>query len=846
MHMAGTANGAAWMHQMLVDLRSAGHRVSAVIGGADGTLAARLRRDDIPFLVLNLDLFTRSSLWSAGQMFLALVRLLRRERPDVVHVHLYPTIFIGRLAAWVADVPARFSMIPGPYYLEAPTLREIDLETAPFDSKVIASCEYTRTLYDRGGVPREHVELIYYGQDDALFNPATADGARVRRELGIAAGRPVVGDVAYFYPPAVDGPFVPPHLIGRGIKGHEVLLRAAQQVRRHVPDVLFLLVGDGWGADGIAYMARLQELARELDVSDVVRFAGPRTDIPDTLMAFDVSVQCSLNENLGGSIESLLMERPLVASDVGGLPDAVRHEETGLLVPPGDADALAAAITRLLQDRVLARRLAAQGRAFALERLTLSRAVRALDALYRRELDGVAARDASARRGYRLLRSAWRAMSVAPWVRTHVVARMSRAARRVPAPHLQIIQMAACRDNAEWFAQIASRLRRQGRSVSAVITLPAGSLGTRLRGLGVPFAATPLSYADEAGPARLPRFAARAVMNTLRLAREFRRQRIDIVHTHVFSSMLVGRVAAWLARVPCRVSMVPGPLHLEAPITRQLDRLTAWMDHRVIAASRATYDHYRAMGYSAPRLQCIPYGVDAARFNPATAGPTQLRTELGLEPDAPLVGLIAHFYPPRTDWQTPPHMRGRGLKGHEDFLDAARLVLLRHPEVRFLLVGTGISEAGERYRQELIANVQRSELASAVHVTGRRDDIEAVLGTLQVAVQCSLTENYGGTIESLLMARPTVATNVGGMPETVRHGVTGLLVPPSAPQALADAIVWSLEHREEAERMARAGRALMLSAFTIEHTVRAIEQQYSSVLGIRPPVAEATVARGEA
>ena len=169
MHVAGTANGAAWMHQMLCGLREQGYRVSAVIGGDEGTLATRLRRDGVAFDVLDLDVFSQRGLLSAGRRFLSLVRLLQRVRPDVVQFHLYPTIYIGRLAAWIADVPARFSMIPGPYYLEAPTLREFDLATAPFDSKVIASCDYTRTLYERGGVPRDHVELIYYGQDEAHF-----------------------------------------------------------------------------------------------------------------------------------------------------------------------------------------------------------------------------------------------------------------------------------------------------------------------------------------------------------------------------------------------------------------------------------------------------------------------------------------------------------------------------------------------------------------------------------------------------------------------------------------------------------------------------------------------------
>lgn len=403
LHVAGTENGAAWMHEQVRSLRNRGHDATAIISGAGGTLAPRFTADNIPFEVAELDVFGGRPL-DAARRVIALARAFRRLRPDVVQCHLFSSIILGRMAAWLADVPVRLSMIPGPYYLEAPGLSGIDVRTASLDTKVIASCEYTRELYERQGIPRSHVELIYYGQDPTRFDPANADGLRVRRELGIDPARPVVGDVAYFYPASPDGPFTPPHLVDRGIKGHETLLHAVPRVLATIPDALFVLVGEGWGTAGAAYQRQLEVLAADLAVTHAVRFTGSRTDIPDTLAAFDVSVQCSLNENLGGSIESLLMERPLVASAVGGLVDAVLHERTGLLVPPGDSVALADAIIRLLQDRPLASRLAASGRTHALSVLTLDTTVDGLEALYLREL--------KTRRGgrYRLWRSAWRAV----------------------------------------------------------------------------------------------------------------------------------------------------------------------------------------------------------------------------------------------------------------------------------------------------------------------------------------------------------------------------------------------------------------------------------------------------
>ena len=281
--------------------------------------------------------------------------------------------------------------------------------------------------------------------------------------------------------------------------------------------------------------------------------------------------------------------------------------------------------------------------------------------------------------------------------------------------------------------------------------------------------------------------------------------------------------------------MVPGPIHLEAPFTRWADRLTWWMDHRVVAGCEATRAQYEALGMRAPRLQCIRYGVDAGRFDPASADGRRVRRELRIAFDAPVIGLIAYFYPPRTDWQTPPAIRGRGLKGHEDFLSAASLVRQRHPTARFLLIGQGWGVAGERYRQRLMARCAADGLADAVVFTGHRDDVPDVLASMDVAVQCSLSENYGGTIEALLMQRPTVATDVGGMPETVRHGHTGLLVPPSDPVALADAICRMLAEPDEARRMAQAGRALMLECYHIDQTTASIAAMYDQLLHVPAP-----------
>jgi glycosyltransferase involved in cell wall biosynthesis len=332
-------------------------------------------------------------------------------------------------------------------------------------------------------------------------------------------------------------------------------------------------------------------------------------------------------------------------------------------------------------------------------------------------------------------------------------------------------------------------------------------------------------------------YLVRTPLAVIALVRLFRRERVQVVHTHIFNTIFTGRVAAWIAGVPARVSMVPGPLHLDAALTRTADKLTWRMDHRVIAGSAFTASRYRAVGLGPPRLSVIPYGADGQRFDPARADGRRVRREFQVPDDAPLISLVAYFYPPRFGWQTPPELRGRGLKGHEDFLAAAARVRERHPGARFLLVGSGWGPAGESYRQRLMARCRADGLADSVTFTDFRRDVPDVLAACDVAVQCSLSENYGGTIESLLMATPTVATRVGGMPETARDGVTALLVPPADPAALAGAILTMIEHPDRAQALARAGRALMLEGFEISQTARAIASTYERLLDRRvaPP-----------
>ena len=818
-HLTATANGAPWMIALAAEQKKLGHEVAAIIPSLDGTIAPALAREGIRCHTADLDVLGGRNFMHRLRTIARLVRLLRRLRPDVVHSHIINTVVTARIASWIADVPLRFAGNASPLTLESPLLRAVEIGTAFCDTRTIASCSYTRELFGRHGIPDAQCATIHYAPDHTAFDPTRADGARVRRELGIDDETPLVGMVAYFYAPSRSIAVLGRRLAGRNLKGHDIFLQAIGDIRAAVPNAKFALVGGGWGAEGVAYQREMEMLARRIGVDDAVIFTGERRDVPDVLAALDVSVQASLIDNLGGTIESLLMARPMVVSDIPGFADAVIHEETGIVVPADDPRALAEGVVRLLRDGDLARRLGANGRRRMLERFTATAAAARIEELLPSDC-------ARAEKHYRIGTMIRRAAAM-PFRLRPVVREVRRIRREYRA--IKVVQVIGAWQANEWFVTLCRDLVRRGYDVLAVIDEGRGDLAERLAEAGIRHRKLALTFGRRFDRTRIAAYLLHVPIAVLRLARIFRGERADIVHSHIFSTVAVARIAAALARVR-HVAGIPGPRHLEAGLTRTIDRMTWRLDDATLAGCRYTEERYRALGASTARLRCVYYGVDPERFDPTRVNGATARRDLAIPDGAPLVSLVAHFYPPTRGIQVPRHTKNLGVKGHDDFLAAARIVAGRYPNARFVLAGAGVNEQGEAYRQLLIERCRADDLLrDRVIFSGHYDDVPSLLAASDVSVQCSLTENLGGTIESLLMERPVVATRVGGMPESVRDGETGLLVPPANPDALAAAILRLLDDRDTALALGRAGRRLMLERFTSERTSSDVDALYRNL-----------------
>lgn len=283
----------------------------------------------------------------------------------------------------------------------------------------------------------------------------------------------------------------------------------------------------------------------------------------------------------------------------------------------------------------------------------------------------------------------------------------------------------------------------------------------------------------------------------------------DVIHNHMYRAEIVGTRAALAMGAadlprPYVISTVHSSRVRSTEDRETIRRLTTSMD-RLIAVSNAIVHKIEDEGRTGAPVSLIYNGVDLERYDHQEPCCT-LKEEYGMEPGAHIVGVVARLEPE---------------KGHATLLEAWPAVLRACPDAYLLVVGEG-SQGDALMRQA--ADLQ---IGHRVVFTGRREDVPAVTAALDVAVLPSYREAQGlSVLEAMALSRPVVASNVGGIPEMIEDGVSGLLVPPRDPAALADAIVRLLDDHQLADVVGRAGHDLVHQRFDIQHMVGAIGDIY--------------------
>lgn len=307
------------------------------------------------------------------------------------------------------------------------------------------------------------------------------------------------------------------------------------------------------------------------------------------------------------------------------------------------------------------------------------------------------------------------------------------------------------------------------------------------------------------------------IFTLAKIVKIIRRLEPDVVHTHTAKAGALGRLAAILCRVPVIVHTYHGHvLHgyfspRKTQVFVGIEKMLARGTSRLLAVTPQVRDDLLARDIGRPeQYTVVPLGFDLERFENAARLRGELRRELGLAADVPMVGIVARLVP---------------IKAHEVFLAAAAKVLQSVPSCRFLIVGDG-----ER-RAELEAMGQQMGIAASLIFMGWRADLARIYADLDVVALTSKNEGSPvALIEGMACTRPAVATRVGGVPDVIEDGVTGLLAPDGDAEAVAAGIERLLRDPAFAAGLASAAHDKVMARYAATRLLKDLDRMYVDLL----------------
>ena len=359
-------------------LRDYGDDVLLITGpplGPEGSLLDRARAHGVPLEIVPP---LRRAIhpgrdWAS---YLALRRVLRTYRPDVVHTHSAKGGLLGRAAGMAERVPAVIHGVHGapfhPYQnsLSRAFFRECERWAARRCHAFISVADaMTDLMVEAGVAPREKFTTIYSGMEVEPFLAADQHRERMRRQLGYQPDHVVIGKIARLFK----------------LKGHEDVIAAASEVIAKQPKTRFLFVGNG------VLRESLERPIAQAGLSEYFQFTGlvPPEQIPELISAMDVVVHASLREGLARVLpQGLIAGKPVVSYDVDGAREVVITGQTGFLLPPRDIGRLSEALSQLAADAALRERLGAEGRRRFTDRFRHETMTAQIRSLYERVLAG--------------------------------------------------------------------------------------------------------------------------------------------------------------------------------------------------------------------------------------------------------------------------------------------------------------------------------------------------------------------------------------------------------------------------------------------------------------------------
>ncbi len=299
--------------------------------------------------------------FKALRRMIYIYRVIKNENIEIIVTYHNSSDIFGALIGKLAGVPVIISSRRDMgYNLKKRHVWFYKIVNRLCDQIITVSDEVKRTIVSRDGVSLSKIKTIYNGVDLNAFSNRS-NNIFLKKELGIEPDDKVVGIIASI----------------RHIKGHKIFLKSAREVLIKQPHTSFLVVGS---IDDMDLYEELKMMIKEYGIEEKVIFTDERSDVSKILSIIDVSVLTSFSEGFSNTlIESMAMERPVVATNVGGNPEAVDNGETGFLVPPGDPEAVANAINILLDDEELSERMGNEARNKVERQFPMERMIRIIE-----------------------------------------------------------------------------------------------------------------------------------------------------------------------------------------------------------------------------------------------------------------------------------------------------------------------------------------------------------------------------------------------------------------------------------------------------------------------------------
>lgn len=765
--------------------------VISLLGG--GELAQEFRLAGVDPVILNTGKIYGVSGFKTFRFLLA---WLRENKVDLIQTHFLHADILGVIAGRLAGVKKIITARRDEGFWRSKRQILINrLLTLGTDKVLCNSRAVAEAVRHDEKAPEKKLFVIHNGID--VEKPSAEIRKKVRDSLGVRDEEILVGVIAN---------------MRHSVKGHRYLIEAIPSIVAKAPLVKFLFIGDG------DLRQEFERQASTLGVRDSIFFLGSRRDISSLINGMDLGCQPSLSEGFSNSVlELMALAKPVVATKVGGNPE-VMTQDSGILVEPKDSKALAAGILNLAENGWGREAMGAAARRRIEEGFSVERMVRNYEEFYK-ELLRHETRDKRHETGDARRQTGDKRQETQDPRRESPVARQE--AKEGSERALSSVRNDA-QDSVSGLVSDVSGLKRichliwalePGGAERQVITIAKwqkehgyeprvvcltrkGLLAEELESRGIP-----VDLIEKKPGADF------SVIK--RLGNFLNQNQIDLLHTHVPTAGLWGRLAA-LGAKKCRVIVSEhSDMAATNPKFKWVNRALTFRTDAYLVVSEHIKNLMEGAGIDGSKIKVVRNGIPLPESMNKESR-KKMRESLGYQASDFVIGTVGRL---------------EERKDHSMLLTAAREVIRAVPGARFLLVGDGPC------RQNLEDQTGALGIEKQVRFAGVQQNIPDWLSVMDVFVLSSITEGISiSLLEAMSFSKPCVVTRVGGNPEVVTDNLDGKLVPAKDPFSMTLTLVELLRSPDRAERLGRAARERVFEKFSIDAMMKGIDGVYRETL----------------